>query len=379
MSIRQCPCCRSLSVRRSRRRGFVEFVLPLFLMRPYRCSVCFRRHYGSIIRSRHRYAPPRWNEVIYPLSQAVQLACLLVVIGGVLVFFSSPSYALKLLDGLAATHDRMSSLEATEQTDATPATAPQQPSGLTVSSSHLRVRTAAISAPSEVAVAETGSLASPPLAPQRQPVGSLRSSGEVLVNDFRVPETATVYAGDVVHTGLDGNAGLEVPNKGTILISPQTQISFNVPGYFANLTEGAVTLKTTEPVTNFQVQVGKFVVIPASDVENVAAEIEHAADGSSRVKALGGSVGVIDLDGVQTIFISTGEEITISPDGVLSKAGVVPQPHTANTRSPMGPGGGTPIPRSWLYLAGAGGGAAAIAAAVAGGGESTQSVSPSIP
>jgi len=237
---------------------------------------------------------------------------------------------------------------------------------------------APIGGPFELAAYKAGTLFSLRLVPQRQPVGSLRASGEVWVNEVRVPETATIYPGDVVRTGLGGSAGLEVPNKGTILIYPQTQISFNPSGYFANLTEGTVSLKTTGPVTDFQIQISQFVVIPESDVENVAAEIERAADGSARVKALGGSVGIIDLDGTQTVFISTGEEVAISPDGVLTRVGAAPQPPAPAMPQPAGPEVRT-IPTRWLYLAGAGGGAAVAVALAAGGNSGSPALSPSIP
>lgn len=187
MSIRQCPRCKSFSVRRSRRRGFVEFMLPLFLMRPYRCSGCFRRHYGFILRSRHGYAPPRWKEVIHPVAQAVQLACLLLVIGGVPFLFSSPSYGLKLLEGMAGSHVHTSGLEFTEQTDATPAPVRRQPSGLTVSSPQVVVGPAPIGGAFELAAYRAGTPLSLPLVPQREPIGSLRSSGDVLVNEFHRP------------------------------------------------------------------------------------------------------------------------------------------------------------------------------------------------
>lgn len=181
-----------------------------------------------------------------------------------------------------------------------------------------------------------------------------------------------------MRTGPGGSAGLEVPYKGTILISAQTQISFNASGYFSNLSEGAVSLKTTEPVTNFQIQIGQFVVIPQPEVENVAAEIERAADGSARVKALDGSVGVIDLDGVQTVFISAGEEVAISPDGVLSRVGVAPRLPAPATPQPPGPAVRTISTRS-LYLAGAGGGAAVAVALAAGGNSGNPTLSPSVP
>jgi len=45
--IRCCPSCRSFDVRRSHRRSLLEVVLlPLFLMRPFRCEDCGNRHYN---------------------------------------------------------------------------------------------------------------------------------------------------------------------------------------------------------------------------------------------------------------------------------------------------------------------------------------------
>ena len=45
--IRSCPHCRSFDVRRSHRRGLFEvFVLPLSMMRPFRCEDCGKRHYN---------------------------------------------------------------------------------------------------------------------------------------------------------------------------------------------------------------------------------------------------------------------------------------------------------------------------------------------
>jgi hypothetical protein len=45
--LRCCPACKSLDVRRSHRRGFFEIlVLPFFLLRPFRCEDCTKRHYN---------------------------------------------------------------------------------------------------------------------------------------------------------------------------------------------------------------------------------------------------------------------------------------------------------------------------------------------
>ena len=47
--IRCCPECRSFDVRRSHRRSLVEVViLPLLLLRPFRCEDCGKRHYNLV-------------------------------------------------------------------------------------------------------------------------------------------------------------------------------------------------------------------------------------------------------------------------------------------------------------------------------------------
>jgi hypothetical protein len=47
--IRCCPACRSFDVRRSHRRRLLEVILlPLILMRPFRCEDCGQRHYNLV-------------------------------------------------------------------------------------------------------------------------------------------------------------------------------------------------------------------------------------------------------------------------------------------------------------------------------------------
>lgn len=44
---RSCPDCQSNEIRRSRRRGIIEMaVLPLLLLRPFRCKKCGCRFVG---------------------------------------------------------------------------------------------------------------------------------------------------------------------------------------------------------------------------------------------------------------------------------------------------------------------------------------------
>jgi predicted Zn-ribbon and HTH transcriptional regulator len=53
MPIRRCPICNSKNVARSRRRGVLDFlVLPLLLLRPFRCQSCDNRYYGLFLSKR---------------------------------------------------------------------------------------------------------------------------------------------------------------------------------------------------------------------------------------------------------------------------------------------------------------------------------------
>jgi hypothetical protein len=45
----KCPCCGNPVAFYSRRRNFTEkYILPLALLRPYRCAECFERYYRSM-------------------------------------------------------------------------------------------------------------------------------------------------------------------------------------------------------------------------------------------------------------------------------------------------------------------------------------------
>ena len=55
---RECPHCGSLAVRRSARKDLFEvLVLPLLLLRPFRCEDCDRRHYGFVFSGRSSTKP----------------------------------------------------------------------------------------------------------------------------------------------------------------------------------------------------------------------------------------------------------------------------------------------------------------------------------
>ncbi len=53
MPTRCCPICKSRNVARAMRRGALDFlVLPLLLLRPFRCLSCDNRYYGLFLSKR---------------------------------------------------------------------------------------------------------------------------------------------------------------------------------------------------------------------------------------------------------------------------------------------------------------------------------------
>jgi len=60
---RVCPGCKSRNVRRSHRKWGVErFLLPLILLRPFRCKNCGLRYYGYRFSKRDRHNPVEFDD-----------------------------------------------------------------------------------------------------------------------------------------------------------------------------------------------------------------------------------------------------------------------------------------------------------------------------
>ncbi len=221
-------------------------------------------------------------------------------------------------------------------------------------------------------------------APERQPLGALRTTGEAYVNDSRVTAESTVFIGDTLRTGADGAARLTVSGRGSLIASSQTRIVFEAdPRYFASLQQGSAGLRSLTGAKNFQLRVGHFTVVPDPSGE-AAAEVELVADGSTRITCTAGSVGVIDLEGPQSAFLHAGETAAISAEGAL-QAGAPGAP-VPGAPAPTAPAPPAPIPvakkksRTGLYvLLGLGGAGAAGAAAALAGHGGAPSVSPSTP
>ena len=220
-----------------------------------------------------------------------------------------------------------------------------------------------------------------PQMPQRETVGNLRSTGEVFVNGSKVPAESVVFSGDLVRTGADGSAAIEVTGKGLLRLSPQTEISLaGSKGYFATLRQGTVNIHSLADVRDFEIRTGSVVVAPDAAADDTA-DVETKADGSSRVTCNLGSIGVIPLEGAKATFLQPGQEADVSPDGTIAmktlakKPGAGPQPASSASSAVKGGGHGL-----WIALGVGGGAAAGIAAAVAAhGSSSSSSTSPSAP
>src|ERR1700675_4485593 len=105
--------------------------------------------------------------------------------------------------------------------------------------------------------------ASLPQEPERKPLGVLSTVGEVYVNESRAPSESTVFPGDKLRTGESGAATFTVSGRGSLKISPKTQLSFvDDSRYVAVLDQGTVVMSVFGEAAKFATRTGEFVVIP---------------------------------------------------------------------------------------------------------------------
>jgi hypothetical protein len=169
---------------------------------------------------------------------------------------------------------------------------------------------------------------------QAAPVGALRATGDVTVNGAAVTGMASVFAGDTVRTGRGGAAGITVAGRGTLVLGEWSEVSLPATTrFFAALKQGTVGLRALEGARNFQLQAGNFVVVPGAEAES-AAEVFRAADGATQVTCTAGTMGVIALEGEQSLFLHPGQTASISAQGSLWRG----------TGLPTAPGPGQPPP-----------------------------------
>jgi hypothetical protein len=222
---------------------------------------------------------------------------------------------------------------------------------------------------------------------EHQALGSLSSVGQVSVNNSAAPADATIFSGDVIHTGANATATFTSSAEGSFQILAGSQIAFNGgEQYAAELQAGTVVMSSQRGTQGLSTRIEGYTVVGASEGEQATSKIERAADGSFTVTCLGGSVILVPTgEGSSGVLIQSGQMVNISARGKLSavkEAGAATPPAT--------PGPTTPAPASaptsaglsnstkWIIagVAIAGGAGAALALA---GGHKSSSVSPATP
>ena len=191
MATHRCPYCRSRSVRRSRRRGLGEdALLRALFIRPYRCQCCYRRHYGFAFLSKNpdtRTYQSAFASVLQMLPQPAPLAPGLLAV--LLILGSSGSKLMSLgLTNLASLTTSESSPDVSAA--ASPTSAPRPRAWLTrVAAREFAPRRETRRSPLGGTNPERAalSLVSLPDVPQQETIGSVRVTGEVVVNGSQVP------------------------------------------------------------------------------------------------------------------------------------------------------------------------------------------------
>ena len=201
----------------------------------------------------------------------------------------------------------------------------------------------------------------------REPLGSLTGIGEVYVNGSPAPGESTIFSGDRIRTAESGTATFTMSGKGTLKISPQSQVVFSGNYQFtAELEAGTIILNTITGPNGLTLRIGNYVVVSNSRKQAATLKVTRTRDGSVQVSCLDGTAGVLTLEGQVGQFLQSGQSMSVSASSYTS-------PFTSAARK-SGENGHT----GWILLGLAGAGAAAASAALLHGG-SSQSISPSAP
>jgi hypothetical protein len=211
---------------------------------------------------------------------------------------------------------------------------------------------------------------------EREPLGSLTSIGEVYVNDSLAPAEITIFSGDRVRIGESGSATFNMSGKGSLKLSPRSQVRFTGKyEYTAELEAGAVVMNSVSGPNGFTLRIGNDVVVPSFKERTALASIDRAPDGSFLVTCSDGAVGVLPLQGTSGQFLQVGQSVSVAPNGelfpVLRQDAMAGKTTSAVRAAKVSHTG-------WVYLGLAGAGAAGAAAALSHGG-GKQSISPSSP
>ncbi|MCU1315568.1 MAG: hypothetical protein JWN63_890 [Candidatus Acidoferrum typicum] len=215
----------------------------------------------------------------------------------------------------------------------------------------------------------------------REPLGSLTSIGEVYVNESPATVEITIFSGDRVRTGESGSATFNMSGKGSLKLSPRSQVLFSGKyEYTAELEAGAVVMNSVSGPNGFTLRIGNDVLVPPIKERTALASIDRAPDGSFLVACSDGAIGVLTLKGTSGLFLQVGQSVSAAPNGQLFP--VVQQAATTERllsgRSSSGARRARGSYTGWGLLGAAAAGAAGIAAAQSHGG-GKQPVSPSAP
>jgi hypothetical protein len=206
----------------------------------------------------------------------------------------------------------------------------------------------------------------PQQAQPREPLGSLTAVGEVYLNNDTALRESTIFSGDRVRTAEAGAASFAMSGKGTLKISPQSQVLF--PGNYqftAELQAGTIVLNTVAGPSGLSVKTGNYVVVSYSQRQSATIQVTLAPNGSVFVSCVDGSAGVLTLEGEVGQFLQAGQSMNLAGSSFLS--------------SSPGKESGSGTHSSWILVGLAGAGAAAAIAFLTHGNAGQSSISPSAP
>ncbi len=99
----------------------------------------------------------------------------------------------------------------------------------------------------------------------REPLGSLTGVGEVYLNDSPATGESTIFSGDRIRTAETGAATFSMGGKGTLKISPRSQVVFSGNYQFtADLEAGTIVLNTITGPNGLTLRIGNYVVVSYS-------------------------------------------------------------------------------------------------------------------
>src|SRR2546423_13474346 len=115
-----------------------------------------------------------------------------------------------------------------------------------------------------------------PQGKERTPMGSLTSLGEVYVNDSPAPVEITIFSGDRARVGENGSATFNMSGKGSLKLSPRSQVLFaGKYEYAAELEAGAVVMNSVTGPNGFTLRIGNDVLVPSFKERSALASIDR--------------------------------------------------------------------------------------------------------